>query len=70
MSDLEEAKEAVNELRNALSAAFEALESLEGYIDDADSIQGITLDWDRGEPQISDMLQRLALSSATFEESI
>jgi hypothetical protein len=70
MAKLEDAQDAMLDLREAISTAFQALENLEGVICDTDILDGLVLDWRNGEPQINKILEQLALTGATYEESI
>lgn len=67
-AELEESREAVDELRESIQKAVTALEELEGAISDMDSLDNVSLKWGGrdGQPYINNMINSIALLSAKF----
>lgn len=66
---LEDARDSVSDLRKSIENAIEALEELEGSISDAESIEGLTLNWAHGSPEVYEILSNIALRSAEFSHT-
>jgi hypothetical protein len=66
-SNRAEAEDAVSDLKDALCVAIAALDSLEGIISDAESLDNLDLCWtSRSAPDISDFISSLGFNYAEF----
>jgi len=75
-NQLDEARDSVIELRDAIAKAVTALEELEGAISDTGSLENVTLSWGgrNSQPYIDTILEDITLIKAKFlyefEESL
>lgn len=68
-NNLSDAQECVTELRESIDKVVNAMNELEGSIDDSECLEGLDVMWTTGTPDISDMLHQLTMVSASFSHT-